>query len=145
MPFEFLQTNFSNQAYEKIKNKTTHPFSHCRSLILNLMYFYHFGSSSSKIVTYISPLCPLSNATSLIQIGFSKEELCTISLDDLIIDLSRRLNLYEVPRVTISTFGSEKYLQETTVYPLSVPSYKISIQCSKRKLWWFSPGHLFGM
>ena len=35
---------------------------------------------------YSSPLCPLSNATSLIQIGFSKEELCQISHGDMIID-----------------------------------------------------------
>ena len=92
-----------------------------------LMYLCTFQSSSSKIVTCSSSLCHLSNATSLIQIGFSKKELCTISQDDLIIDLSRRVNLYEVPRVQFSTFGSENDIQETTVRPLSVPSYEISI------------------
>jgi len=80
------------------------------------------------------PLCPLSNVTSLIQIGFSKKDLCTISQDDLIIDLSRRAKMYEVPHVTFSTFGSVKYIQETTVHPISMPSYEISIQCSERKL-----------
>ena len=134
MLFEFLQTNFSNQAFEKLKRKTTHLFSLCRSLILNLMYLYNLGSSSSKIVTYSSPLHPLSNATSLIQIGFSKKELCTIFQDDLIIDLSRRANLYEETCVTLSTFGTEKYIQETTVHPLPVPSYKISIQRTEKKL-----------
>ena len=74
-----------------------------------------------------NPLRHLSNATRLIQIGFSKKELCTISQDDLIIDLSRRANLYEVLCVTVSTFGTEKYIQEATVRPLSVPSYAISI------------------
>ena len=133
MPFEFLQTNFSNQAYAKIK-KTTHPFLLCKSLILNLMYLYNFKSSSSKIATCSSPLCPISNATSQIQIGFSKKELCTISHSDLIIDKFSRSNLYDVPRVVVSTFGSEKYTQETIVHPLFVPSYEISIQCSKRKL-----------
>ena len=83
---------------------------------------------------YSSPLFPLSNATSLIQIGFSKKELCTISQDYLIIDFSRRAKLYEVPRVTVSTYGSEKCIQETTVRPLSVPSYEISIRSPERKL-----------
>ena len=78
-------------------------------------------------MNYSSPLCPLSNATSLIQIGFSKKELFTISQDDLIIDLSRRVKLYEVPRVQFSIFGSEKDIQETKVCPLSAPFYEISI------------------
>ena len=92
-----------------------------------LMYLCNFGSSSFEIAIYSSPLCPLSNATSLIQIGFPKKELCTISQDDLIIDLSKRAKLYEVPRVQFSIFGSEKDIQETTVRPLSIPSYEISI------------------
>ena len=120
MPFEFLQTNFSNQAYAKFKKKTTHLFTLCRSLILNLMYLCNFGSSSSEIVICSSPLCPLSNSTSLIQVGFSKEELCTISQDDLIIEQFSRANLYDVPRVTVSTFGSEKFIQETTLCHFSV-------------------------
>jgi len=91
------------------------------------MYLYNFRSSSSEIVTCSSLLCPLSNSTSLIQIGFSKKELCTISQDDLIIDLSKRAKLYEVPRVQFSIFGSEKDIQKTTVRPLSVSSYEISI------------------
>ena len=72
-----------------------------------LMYLYNFRSSSSKIATYNSPLCPLSNATSLIKIGFSKEELCQISHNDLIIDYFSRANLYNVPRVHVLIFGSK--------------------------------------
>ena len=90
------------------------------------MYLCTFRTSSSEIVISGSPLCPLSNATSLTPIGFSNEELCQISHSDLIIDLFKKANLYEVPRVTILTFASEKYIQETTVRPLSVP-YEISI------------------
>jgi len=47
----------------------------------------------SNIVIYGSPLCPLSNATSRIKIGFTKKELCPISQDDLIIYLFSRENL----------------------------------------------------
>ena len=85
-------------------------------------------------MNYSIPLCPLSNATSLTPIGFSNEELCQISHSDLIIDLFRRVNLYEVPRVSIWTSGSKQYLEETTVYPPSVPFCEISIRCSERKL-----------
>jgi len=112
MPFEFLQNNFSNQAYARILKKTTHLFS---------------PFSSSEIATCGSPLHPLSNATSLIEFRFSKKKLCTISQDDLIIYLFRRTNLYEVPRVTVLTLGSEKYTQETIVHHIFVTSYEISI------------------
>ena len=91
------------------------------------MYLCNFRSSNSEVATCSSLLRPLSNATSLSQIGFSKEELCTISQDDLIIDLSRRAKLYEVPRVQFLIVGSEKDTQETTVRPLSGPSYEISV------------------
>jgi len=47
--------------------------------------------------------------------------------DDLIIDPSIIVKLYEVPCVNFSTFGSEKYIRENTVRPLSIPSYEISI------------------
>ena len=50
------------------------------------MYLYNLGSSSSEIAIYSSLLRPLSNATSLTQIGFSKEELCEISHSDLLLD-----------------------------------------------------------
>ena len=107
MPFEFLQTKLM----QKFK-KNTHLFLLCRSLILNLMYLCKLELSSSKIVICSSLLCPLSNATTLIPIGFSKKALCTISRSDLIVDWFSTTNLYEVPRVTVSTFDSKKYIQE---------------------------------
>ena len=88
----------------------------------------------SEISSCDSPLSPLSNPASLINIGFSKEDLCQISHSDLIIDKFSKANLYDVPQVTVSTFGSEKYIQETTVRPLSVPSYEILIRSPERKL-----------
>ena len=127
MPFEFLQNIFQTKLKKKFKKIYTTLFSLCRSLILPLMYLCNFRSSSSEIVTCNSPLCPLSNATSLIQIVFSKEELCQISHSDLIIDYLNRANLYGVPRVPVSIFGSETYKQETKIHPPSVPSSKISI------------------
>ena len=119
------------------------------------MYLCNFGSSSSEIVTCSSSLCPLSNATSLIQIGFSKEELCTISQDDLIIGLSRRANLYEVPCVTVLTFGSEnidKKLQSVLFLYLLTKfqsdaqreSYDDfpQVTCRNRNLHWFTILHI---
>ena len=38
-----------------------------------------------------------------------------------------RVNLYNMPHVTVSTFGSEKDTQKTIVRPLSITSYEISI------------------
>ena len=99
-----------------------------------LMYLCTFQSSSSEFVAYISPLCPLSNATSLTQSGFSKEELCEISHSDLLLDWFSRVNLYDVPQVTVSTFESENHPNETTARPISVPFYGISIQSSEREL-----------
>jgi len=74
---------------------------------------------------YSIPLFPPSNATSVIPIGFSKEELCQISHSDLIIDYFSRANLYDVPRLPVSTFRSKKYIQETTVHHISTPSDEI--------------------
>ena len=132
-PLNSFKLIFQTNLMQKFK-RTTHLFSLCRSSILNLMYLYNFGSSNSEIATCSSLLRPLSNATSLNQIGFSKEELCEISHGDLLLDWFSRAKLYDVPRVTVSTFGSEKHPQETTVRPLSVPSYETSIRCSERKL-----------
>ena len=71
---------------------------------------------------------PLSNATSLIQIGFSKKELCTIIHNEWIIDWFSRENLYEVPRVIVSTFGPKNDTQKTIVCLISVTIYEIQIQ-----------------
>ena len=105
MPFEFLQTNFSNQTYAKLKKKNTYLLLLCRSSILRLLYLCNLGSQRSKISSFCSPLSLLSNPAGLIKIGFSKKYLFQISYDDLIINGFSRVNLYEVPRVTVSTFS----------------------------------------
>jgi len=125
--------------------KTLHTFfSLCRSSILNLLYLYNFRSPRSEISSCGSPLSPLSNPRSLIKIGFSKEDLCQISHDDLIIEWFSRANLYEVPRVTISTWGPKTDTKKTIGRPICINFYEISIWCLERKLWWFSQDHLLG-
>ena len=99
----------------------------CMLSILNLLYLYNFGSPRSEIATYSIPVHPLSNATSLIEIVFSKKQLCPISQDDLLIYFFHRANLYEVPRVTVSTFRPENNKKKSTIHPLSVASDEISI------------------
>ena len=79
----------------------------CRRSILNLLYLCNYGSPRSEISSFGILVSPLSNATSLIKIGFSKQELCPTSHDDLIIYFFSRVNLYDVPCVPIPTFGSE--------------------------------------
>jgi len=74
---------------------------------LNLMYLCNCGSPRSRISSCGNPLSNLSNPTSLIKIGFSKEELCQISHDNLSIDRFSRVNLYNMSQVTIWTLGSE--------------------------------------
>lgn len=88
----------------------------------------------SEISSCGSPLNPLSNPTSLIEILFFKKVLCPISHNDLIIDYFNRENLYKVSRVTILTFGPENDTQLTKIHPLSITIYEILIQCSERKL-----------
>jgi len=116
-----------------------------KSLILKRLWICNFRSPISEIWFGSNPLSPLSNPEILIKIGFYKEALCQISHDDLIIDWFSRANLYEVSRVTVSTLGPETNIQKTTVRPLSLTFYKISIWCSEKKLWQCSQGHLFSM
>ena len=131
MPFEFLPTNLSNQTYEK-KLKTTHLFSLCRSSIWNLMYLCNFRSPGSEIASCGIPLSLLSNLVSLIKIGPSKEDLCQISHNDLIIDGFSTANLYEVPCVTFLTLGPKTNTQKTTGRPLSVTSYEFNLMLKKK-------------
>ena len=85
-----------------------------------MLYPCNFGSPRSEISSYGSPLSPLSNPIGLVKIGFFMKELYPISHDGLIIARFSRENLYEVPRVTIVTFGPKNATQQTTVRPLSV-------------------------
>lgn len=116
---------FQTKFMQKFKKNYTPFFSLCRSLILNLMYFYHFGSPRSEISS--NPLSNISNSASLIKIGFSNEELCQFSQDDLIIDLFSRANLYDMPWVNVSTLGFENGTQKTKVHAIFVISYENSI------------------
>ena len=60
-------------------------------------------------------------------------------------DWFSRENLYNLPRVTVFSFGSEIYRQENKIYVLPVIFYRIIIWCTERELWIFSQNHLFEM
>ncbi len=99
-----------------------------------MMYLDNFGSPRIEISSYSNFFNNISNPTILIKIGFSNAELCQISHDDLSIDWFSRMNLYDIPWVTVSTLGSNIDTQKTTVHPLSVNSYENLIWFSERKL-----------
>ena len=106
-----------------------------RISILKLDYLCDCGSSISEIFHWGSLLNYLSNATGLTWFGFSKAKLCPISHNDLIMDWFSRVNLYDLPRVMFSCFGSEIDSQETTVRVLATNFYGTQIRCSERELW----------
>jgi len=91
---------------------------------LNLLYLCNFRSPRFEIYSRGSPLIPPSKPSSLIKIGFSKEELCQISHNDLILDWFNRETLYEVPCVTVSTLRPETDTQKTIDRPLSKNYYE---------------------
>ena len=78
-----------------------------KSLILNLVYLYYFISSIYDFQSSSSPLSFLSNAIGLTQFGFFKGELYPISHNALIMDCFSRAHLYDMPRVTVSSFVSK--------------------------------------
>ena len=79
---------------------------------MNLVYFCNFWSPRYEISSCGNPLSNISNSASLINIGFSNEELCQISHNDRSIDLFSRENLYDMLRVIVSTLGSENGTQK---------------------------------
>ena len=126
--------------------KTIHTFFLIlRSSILKMNYLCNFRYLIYEIWPWISPLNLLSNAIGMTRFGFLKSNLCPISYDDLIMDWFSRANLYELKRVTVSSFGFEIDRQETTVCVLAVNFYSIPIRCSERELWRFSHDKLFEM
>ena len=127
------------------KNQIHTFFLLLRSLILKLNYLCYFRSSIIEIWHWGIPLNSLSNATGHTWFGFLKTKLCPISYDDLIMDWFSRVNLYDLPCVTISSLGSEIDSQETAICVLVTTFYSTPIQCSKRELWIFSHDHLFEM
>ena len=87
----------------------------------------------------------LLNSTGLTGFGFSKTKVSPISHNDLIMDWFSRVNLYDLPRVTVSSFTSEIYSHETTIRVLVTTFYGTPILCSERELLEFSHDHLFEM
>ena len=107
----FFQTNTMQTCL-----KNTHLFFLLfRRSILNLIYLFYFRYSRFEFISCIIPIIPLSNAMGQTLFGFFKAKLCPISHNDLIMDWFSRTNFYDMPRVTISSFGSEIDPQETTV------------------------------
>ena len=89
---------------------TTHDLAFSlpsKSSILNLVYIFYFISSISNFRSCSSPLSHIFNAIGLTQFGFFKRELYPISHNALIMDCFSKENLYGVPRVPVSSFGSE--------------------------------------
>ena len=98
-----------------------------RTSVLKLNYLCNFRSLISEIQPYSSTLNLLSNATGSTWFLFFKTKLCPISHNDLIMDLFSRANLYDVPRVTFFSFGSEIDIQKNTVRLIAVTFYIIPI------------------
>lgn len=79
---------------------------------MNLLYLCDFRSPGFEILSYGSPLSPISKPIGLIKIGFFKKELFSISHDDLIIDWFSRDKLYKVPCFIVATFGPKNDTQQ---------------------------------
>ena len=94
------------------------------------LWFLIFNISNSALKY---PLKPFSNAIGLTWFGFFKAKLCPISHDDLIMDWFSRANLYNLPRIIGSSFGSEIDIKKTTVCVLMETFYRIPIRCSERE------------
>ena len=76
---------------------------------------------------FSSPLSHISNAVGLTQFGFFKRELCLKSHNALIMDCFSRAHLYDMPHVTVSSFGSKIDIQKTKICALSITFYIIPI------------------
>ena len=109
------------------------------------MYLCYFKSPICDFWSCSSPLSLLSNATGPTQFGVFKWQLCPISHNDLIMDGFSRAKLYDVSRVTVSSFNSKIDIKKTTVRALSTTFYRIPIWYLKRELWRFSQDHFFEM
>ena len=132
MPLESIQIDSSNKTYA-IQKKIHTFFLLLSSSILKLYYLCNYEYSLSEIWSYSSPLNLLSNLTGLTRFRFFMTKLCLISHNDLIMDYFRRANLYDMPRVIVSSFGSEIDTKETKVHVLVENFYIIVIRCSEKK------------
>ena len=146
MPLESIQIDSSRRLLQLGKKKNIHTFFLLlRNSILKLDYLYDCITSIFEFQYQHSPLNYLSNSTGLTWFGFSKTKLCPISHNHLIMDWFSRANLYDLPRVTVSSFVSEIDSQETTVCVLATNFYSTPIRCPERELLNFSHDHLFEM
>ena len=115
---------------------TTHDLAFSlpsRSSILNLVYLCYFRSSISDFWSCSSPLSYLSNSIGLTEFGFFKRELYPISHTALIMDCFIKAHLYDMPRVTVSSFGSKIDRSKSKDYALSTTFYVIPIWYSERE------------
>ena len=127
---------------------TTHDIAFSlpsRSSILNLVYLCYFRSPISDFSSYSIALSHLSNSTSLTQFGFFKGDLYAISHNALIMVYFSRANLYDIPHVNVSSFGSEIDSKNTTICEISTTYYGIPIRYSERELRRIYQGHFFEM
>ena len=76
----------------------------------------------------------LSNSIGLTQFGFFKKELCPVSHNVLIMDCFRGGHLYDMPRVTVSSFVSKIDREKITGCAISVTFYSIPIRYTEREL-----------
>ena len=67
------------------------------------------------------------------------------SHNDLIMDWFNIANVYDLPRVTVSSFTSKIDSQETAIHVLVTTFYGTPIQSPERELLKFSHDHLFEM
>ena len=116
-----------------------------RISILNMVYICYFSPPICDFWLYSSTLSLHSNSIGLIQFGFFKRELCTISQNDLFMDFFIRENLSGMPCVTVYSFGFEIGTSKTKVCALPSTFYIIPIWYSERVSWKFSQGHFFEM
>ena len=144
MPLESLKTDFSNKTYVIWKKIHTFFFL-LRSSILKLNYLSNYGSSIYEIWFCNIPLNFHFNSTTLSWFGYFKANLHRISHNDLSMDLFSRVHLYNVPRLIVSSLGSEIATQETIVHVIVATFYNIPIWCLEQELWIFSHDHLFLM
>ena len=68
------------------------------------------------------------------QFGFFKRDLCPISHNALIMDCFSKANLYDIPHITISSFGYEIDRKKTIDCAISAKFYGIPIRYSEREL-----------
>ena len=147
-PLLHLSLFFCHRNSGPFQPLTTHDLAFSlpsRSSKLNLVYLCYFRSSISDFRSCSNPLSHLSNAIGLTQFWFFKRDLYLISQNALIMDFFRRVKLYGMPRVNVSSFGSKIDRAKTTDRALFSTFYEIPIQYSESELWRFSQGHLFEM